>query len=577
VRKPIVDAKTAIDDIRQGLDDDALMRKYNVSYRGLQSLFKKLVWAGVLHQRELDQRMPPPEESVIIDVAKVRNMGLASRDSVRPKILEKCALAVSDDRSFLQYVEQVLDMNDIRLVKCETGLPDIRFLQDIRADLVIADVGLSLPNPSELIRLMEQTDCCVPMVLVSDPWHEDKAVEGVETGAFAYLKKPVDRRQLMSVVRRAFDFGSLLRFKRDHINAMKEEIHEKTVEVVRVKDFLKGILDSSTLVSVVLADLDQNVMFWNKGAENIFGYTAEEMLGNSLSRLYPPDRLSQDAGGQLRKVVESTSGTAHGKIKQVAKDGRVVTVSTAMSPMRDPSGDILGVLIVGLDVTEEVRQNKEIVELLHEVRNTQDSAIFALAKLTESRGRETGFHLSRIQAYCRVLCNRLAAREKYGEIVDAKFIDDLVRSSVLHDIGMVALPDSVLWSSHRSHPKERELMSEHPVVGGRALEDAVKKLGERSFLSVGKDVAYYHHEWWDGNGYPFGLKGDDIPLSARIVGVADAYDDLTSSLSRERGLSHVEACSVIRDQKGKQFDPELVEAFAEVEVEFDRIRMAVSE
>ncbi len=168
-------------------------------------------------------------------------------------------------------------------------------------------------------------------------------------------------------------------------------------------------------------------------------------------------------------------------------------------------------------------RNKEIFKLLHEVRKTQDAAIFALAKLTESRGEETGAHLSRIQAYCRVLCNRLSKREKYGQILTGKFIDDLVRSSVLHDIGMVSLPDSILWSPDRLHPRERELLSEHPKVGGKALEEAVKKLGEKGFLSVGMDVAYYHHESWDGTGYPFGKKGEDIPLCARIVAVADAY------------------------------------------------------
>ncbi len=367
-----------------------------------------------------------------------------------------------------------------------------------------------------------------------------------------------------------------MQLKRDHLQAVQDQVNEQTIEIIRTKDFLKGILDSSTLVSVILTDFDEHILFWNKGAENIFGYTVDEMVGASMGRLFPQDRLTLDTVAEMRRAVDVGISTAYGKMNHVAKDGRVLTMSLALSPMRDMVGDLLGILWMGLDVTEEVRQNKEIFKLLHEVRKTQDAAIFALAKLTESRGEETGAHLSRIQAYCRVLCNRLSKREKYAEILTGKFIDDLVRSSVLHDIGMVALPDSVLWSPDRLHPRERELLSEHPKVGGKALEEAVKKLGEKGFLSVGMDVAYYHHECWDGSGYPFGKKGEDIPLCARIVALADAYDDLTNARGKKVALSHAEACVRIAEGKGTLFDPELVEVFEELESEFLKIRETIS-
>jgi response regulator RpfG family c-di-GMP phosphodiesterase len=259
-------------------------------------------------------------------------------------------------------------------------------------------------------------------------------------------------------------------------------------------DLLKGMLYSSTQVSVVLTDLDQTVRFWNKGAENIFGYTAEEMIGAKVTKLYPHDEVSADV------------------------------------------------------------------------------TIFSLAKPAESRDEETGLHPARIQEYCRALSKRLAARQHHQEQMTPEFIDDLIRSSVLHDIGKVAIPDSVLNSREKFKPEDVAVMRRHPLVGGKALEDAEKRLGERSFLSIGSDVAYYHHEHWDGGGYPFGFKGQEIPLSARMVAIADVYDALTTERRYKRSFSHEEAFRIIVDGKGKQFDPELVEVFQELEAEFKRIR-----
>jgi HD-GYP domain-containing protein (c-di-GMP phosphodiesterase class II) len=149
----------------------------------------------------------------------------------------------------------------------------------------------------------------------------------------------------------------------------------------------------------------------------------------------------------------------------------------------------------------------------------------------------------------------------------SEFMEDVVRSSVLHDIGKITIPDAILLYPGKFTPEQHAVMRAHTVHGGNALEEAVKQLGEESFLSVGRDVAYYHHEYWDGNGYPFGLAGEAIPLSARIVAVADVYDALTTERRYKKAFTHDQARSIIRDARGKQFDPEIVDAFLEVHVE----------
>jgi response regulator RpfG family c-di-GMP phosphodiesterase len=148
---------------------------------------------------------------------------------------------------------------------------------------------------------------------------------------------------------------------------------------------------------------------------------------------------------------------------------------------------------------------------------------------------------------------------------------------VLHDIGKVAIPDAILFNPRKFGMDEYEIMKQHAIYGGRALEEAAHEAdaGE-SYLTMGKDVAYYHHEHWDGSGYPFGLRGRDIPFAARIVAVADVYDALTTERRYKNAYSHDEACEIIVKEKGRKFDPDLVEVFLEVEEEFGRIRDAVS-
>jgi PAS domain S-box-containing protein len=348
---------------------------------------------------------------------------------------------------------------------------------------------------------------------------------------------------------------------------------ERTRELARTNEFLQGIINSSTRVAIVLTDFEHKVTFWNTGAEDIYGYTCDEMLGSSVLKLYPVDEVTLETVDKLGQLMHSEAGTVQENIKQVAKDGRILTVSMAVSPMKDASGRVRGILGLGQDVTKEVILHEELLESYRRIKKIQGASIFALAKLAESRDGETAYHLERLQEYCRVLCDRLAFCEPYSRQMTKRFIEDLVQCSVLHDIGKVGVPDSILFNPRKFGIDEYEIMKQHTIHGGRALEEAAEKAGEpESFLTMGKDVAYFHHERWDGKGYPFGLREHDIPLAARIVAIADVYDALTTERRYKRAFSHSEAREVIVREKGKQFDPELVDAFLEAEEEFLEIR-----
>ena len=506
-----------------------------------------------------------PTEAVIVE-------GFASTEL---RVAE-CALVMSRDERAIGLLEDLLERNDSRVIACTDvdQATDLYHLE--RPALVIADVGACGRRCREFIQDVKGTDDSVPVILLATETELEAAIEGVEEGAYDYIEKPIRVKVLMLAIRRALQYRGFVRFKRAYKRMLEEEVEEKTLEVSRRKDFLKGILDSSTFVSVVLTDLDQNILFWNTGAQNIFGYTSEEMIGKKITALYPQDSTTKDTVEHLQQLLRTKTGTVHGKMRQVAKDGRVLTISLAISPMLDDEGEVRGILGVGQDVSEQVRLNEELLESLHLIKQTQDASIFSLAKLAESRDEETGLHLSRIQDYCRVFCAGLCRQDKYREVMTSNFVDDLIRSSVLHDIGKVALPDSILLCPDRFSAEEYEIMKRHPIFGGQALEDAVKKLGAESFLSMGRDIAYFHHEHWDGKGYPFGRRGEEIPLSARIVAIVDVYDALTTRRRYKRAFSHGEACAIIIDGKGKQFDPGLVDVFLDVSNEFHNIRNSFS-
>jgi PAS domain S-box-containing protein len=484
-------------------------------------------------------------------------------------LLPVCVLSISDDSQTHELVRTALEPEQIQMIssRASQGASDI--MRSEKPHLVLLDVSGSEFDPSDLINVIVDSEFEAALVVLVDEKDLDRAIHYVERGAYDFVEKPLEPRAFRLLAGRAIRYANSLRFKRDYKRILDATVVTKTEELSRTKEFLSGILNSSSLVSVVLTDLDQYIRFWNRGAENIFGYTANEMIGTKITRLYPRDTQTAEMVEQLQTKVKSKADNIYGKMKQVAKDGRVLTINLAVSPMLDSSGNVQGILGIGQDVTEETRLHEELVNSFHLLKQTQDVSIFSLAKLAESRDEETGLHLTRIQQYCRILCCKLAARKAYSDHMTPRFIEDVVRSSVLHDIGKITIPDSILLYPGKFTPEQHAAMRAHTIHGGNALEEAVKKLGAESFLSVGRDVAYYHHEHWDGNGYPFGLKGEAIPLSARIVALVDVYDALTTERRYKKAFTYDEAHSIIRDAKGKQFDPEIVDAFLEAAAEFE--------
>ncbi len=222
----------------------------------------------------------------------------------------------------------------------------------------------------------------------------------------------------------------------------------------------------------------------------------------------------------------------------------------------------LNILKQSLEMKVEKRTKK--------IRKVQQVTIFALARLAESRDQDTGDHLNRMRKYSYLLAKKMSKLKTYKGYIDQKYVSNIYHSTPLHDIGKVGISDSILLKPGKLTLEEFEIMKNHTIIGGKTLEDAEKQLKTKtkSFLAMGKNIAYCHHEKWDGSGYPFGLKGTEIPLSARIVALADVYDALTSKRIYKDAFSHEVARDIIVEGSGKHFDPQAVEAFLMLEKVF---------
>lgn len=215
----------------------------------------------------------------------------------------------------------------------------------------------------------------------------------------------------------------------------------------------------------------------------------------------------------------------------------------------------------------------ETVEQSDEIVRTREAMILGLAKLADYRDSDTGHHLDRICTFAVLLAE--AASADFPEI-DAEFLAHLRLAASLHDIGKVGIPDSVLLKPGMLTPREREVVERHPVIGAATL-DAIRQRagGGDRLLGMSIEIALRHHEKWDGTGYPGGMSGEDIPLSARLVALADVYDALTSDRVYKVALGHTRACEIIREGRGAHFDPRLVDAFQRVADRFSQERSSL--
>ncbi|ULQ60731.1 response regulator [Brucepastera parasyntrophica] len=204
---------------------------------------------------------------------------------------------------------------------------------------------------------------------------------------------------------------------------------------------------------------------------------------------------------------------------------------------------------------------KNLIHTYNRLRLREDATLSMLAIATDMSDSSTGDHIWRVTEFVRLLTEKLLDEPKENYVLRQDQAEDIIKSSKLHDVGKIAIPGQILRKPDRLTPEEFKIVKLHPHWGAEFLEEFADPQGADPFLFIAHDIALYHHEKWDGSGYPTGRKGEDIPLSARIVAVADVYDALISARPYKKAFTHEESMKIVQEDSGQHFDPHLVELF----------------
>ncbi len=219
-------------------------------------------------------------------------------------------------------------------------------------------------------------------------------------------------------------------------------------------------------------------------------------------------------------------------------------------------------------VNEQIILSKQVQDEILTRSSMQNGVIMHLADIIESRDLETGEHIKRTKEYVSILVNEMKKMDKYKDVLTDKVSEIIINAAPLHDIGKIAVSDLILCKKGKLTDEEFEKMKIHTVKGGEIIDNILNDLGDKEFLEVAYDIAISHHEKWNGLGYPYGLKEDNIPLSGRIMAIADVYDALTSERCYKKAMPPLKAVDIILKDSGTHFDPSIVEVFNNVKDKF---------
>lgn len=331
-------------------------------------------------------------------------------------------------------------------------------------------------------------------------------------------------------------------------------------------EFLTKAFVESAALEIVVLDADENIIEANPACQHATGLDREAVIGHPADRLWDTQGLQKFREDMLRNRV------FQGEMIELTMGGDPRAMNYTFSRVRGDFGECLGYIGIGRAMMATDRYERELLQRIEQIRQTQGVAMVGLAKLAEYRDPETGQHLERMRTYSRLLAEELSTLTEYSASITPDYIELIYNSSPLHDIGKVGIPDSILLKPGRLTPQEFEIMKQHSRIGGDALKAADQQLEGESFLTLAKEIAYHHHEKWDGTGYPDGLRGNAIPLSARIVALADVYDALTSKRVYKEPVSHDQARAIIIEGTGKHFAEDVVRAFLKREPDILKVR-----
>ena len=400
----------------------------------------------------------------------------------------------------------------------------------------------------------------------------DVAISALHCGrVLRFLEKPCPQATLLAAIQDGVE---------EHRRQVRTRLHEGELEFSR-----DALWDFNAALTRRIRDQTQILHQLNRFVGQL----------NSAESLEQIAALAASATSAMlrNRAVQVQLGMQHREFPVCAEAGGELSNERHVEEVVAPDGRV-GVFVMDVRDKDQRGLNNGQLETLHAIASAtavaaynvlrrlerdeaQQATILALARLAEQRDNETGKHLERVSLFCRLIAEGLREDGHYRDVINDNWILDLVRSAPLHDIGKVGIPDSILLKPARLTPEEWVVMKRHTEIGAMTLRGVILDNNNQSFLQMSLDIAWSHHEKWDGNGYPRALVGEQIPLSARILAVADVYDALTTIRPYKSAWEHARAIEWIGQGSGSHFDPRVAAAFISRERQADFIRARLAD
>ncbi len=501
-------------------------------------------------------------------------------------------LVVDDNPTNRSLCRGCLEREGYRVNEASDGYMALETAQNDLPDVILMDV--MMPNMDGLEctrRLKADADFRhIPVIIVSACTGASDVVSGFEAGADEYLTKPIRTRELCLRV------GSMARLQHERRNLLRSyQLRGEQIRLlVLLLDFCRSLGNESNRASIL--DLTISTAAQACGCRHASVMFPDEMgrrlhieacigIDPEIAKVVSVP-VGKGIAGSVYETRESVILNSDDDIRSLCDtyDSSFFVSAPVLSTPLGSAGRVVGVL----NLTDRVNgmpfglRELEYAELIAGIAgsiilanisqeakdNARDLTLVALAKLAEHRDTDTCQHVDRVTQYALALAEQLSHGQEYGDQIDENFLHRLQYAVPLHDIGKVAIPDAILKKPGRLTVEEMAIMRTHSNIGAETLRRVMKKAPEAEFFKPAIDIIQSHHEWYDGSGYPQGLKKNEIPLSARITALADVYDALTSKRVYKEAITHEEAVKIIQNSSQTQFDPVIVSAFLQLDQVF---------
>ncbi len=511
-------------------------------------------------------------------------------------------LIVEDDHNLAAILRAHLANSGLRVTIAHDGAAGLVIARAEIPDVIVLDIQLPKLDGLSVTRALrkETATLDIPVILMTARGGRDDIVLGLDAGAQDYVVKPFDVVELTARVRSMLKLRSV-QLRIGELNHQLEDAVEKTSkrlellysfvrdlnrapDVERIYDLVVEAVQEvcgCQRISIMVLDPANNQLKCKRAlgvepgaAERMCSQSDTGIAGKVFSSGTTMIARAHEASGGERSAYLSDSflSTPLVSTYMVSGSKRLGVLNVTDKPNGEPF------LPEEIDCICSIADSAAIAlhnaEQRSDLKHSLNALLSTVGRLSEYRDEETGLHLERVKEYTLVLSKRLATMPEFKDVVTPKFIEDIYQAAPLHDLGKVGICDDILNKPGKLTDEEFQIMKTHTSIGHHTLMLAIEEAGPIPLLQLCADIAYCHHERFDGSGYPRGISGDEIPLSARIIALVDAYDAITSQRCYKKPLTHADAVRLICKDAGTHFDPRIVEAFLEVETHFDTIREA---